>query len=71
MDSCSVGTIRGRTVYSLSIRFGLLSPFSSYRVYDVQDAKFVSPRCFLEVGIQFLDKDRFRLGELFVSLDQG
>jgi hypothetical protein len=71
MDSCGVCTIWGRAVYSLSIRFGLLGPLSSYRVYDVEDAKFVSPWRFLKVCVQFLDEDRFRLGEESVSLDRG
>lgn len=61
MNTSSERSIRGRTVYGLSGRLGLLGPFSSYRVYDVQYAKFVCSGGFLEVSVELLDEYRFGL----------
>lgn len=50
MYTSSICTIRGRTIYGLSSNFGLFGPFSSYRVYNVEGAKFVCAGCLLEVN---------------------
>jgi hypothetical protein len=39
----------------------LVYPLSCYRVYDIEDSKFVCTRCLLEVCVDFLDEDGFRL----------
>jgi hypothetical protein len=62
MDTSSKCSIHGSTVYGLSSDFGLLSPFSSYRVYDVEYAKFVGGGSLLEMGVKLLDEDRLGLG---------
>ena len=57
MDTSSVCSILGSTVYGLSRKFGLLGPLSSYRIYDVEYAKFVCSGSLLEVGVKLLDED--------------
>ena len=64
MDACSVSTILSRSVYDLSFDFCIFCPFPCYRIYDVKDAKFVRSRGFLEMSVQFLNEDRFRLVEV-------
>jgi hypothetical protein len=61
MDSSSVCSILGSTVYGLSSKFGLLGPLSSYRVYDVEYAKFVGRGSLFEMGEKLLDEDRLGL----------
>ena len=67
IDTSRECSIIGSTVYGLSCKFGLFSPLSSYRVYDVEYAKFVSCRCLLEMGVELLDENRLGLGEPNVS----
>ena len=56
MNTSSEGSVLSRTVYWLTSTLGLLRPLSSYRIYNVEYAKLVSSRSFLEMGIQFLDE---------------
>ena len=48
-------------VYLLPLSLCLLKPFAGYRVYDVEHAQFVRSRRLLEVGVNFLNQNRFRL----------
>lgn len=57
IDTSSVGSIRGRAVYCLRLRLGLLKPFPGYRVYDVEYPQLVCSRRFFEVCEDFLNKD--------------
>jgi hypothetical protein len=57
VDASGVGSIRGRAVYCLRLRLGLLEPFSGYRVYDVEYPQLVCSRCLLKVCKDFLNKD--------------
>jgi hypothetical protein len=68
MNTSSESSILGSTVYGLSGTFGLLGPFSSYRVYDVEHAKFVCSGGLLEMGVKFLDEYWFGLWIREVSL---
>ena len=68
MNTSSESPILGSTVYSLSGAFGLLGPFSSYRVYDVEYAKLVGSGGLLEMGEKLLDEDRFELWKSEVSV---
>jgi hypothetical protein len=52
-----------REARCLSLGFGLVQPFPRYRVYDVEYSQFVCAGCFLEVGEELLDEDRFVLPE--------
>jgi hypothetical protein len=61
MNTSSEGSVLCSTVYRMSGVLGLFCPLSRYRVYDVQYAKFVSSRGFLEMGVQLLDEYGFRL----------
>ena len=61
MHTSSESPILSSTVYGLSGTFGLLGPFPCYRVYDVEYTEFVGSGSLLEVGVKFLDEDRFGL----------
>ncbi len=50
MNSGCEGPVRSGAVNGLSLNLGLVQPFASYIVYDVEYSKFVSGRCFLEMG---------------------
>jgi hypothetical protein len=51
MDACTKGAILGGCAYGLTAGLCLLSPFASYRVYDVENAQLVSCRSFLEMSV--------------------
>ena len=51
MDARRICTILSRAVYGLSGALGKLSPLAGYRVYNVEYAKFVGSRGFLEVCV--------------------
>ncbi len=61
MHACSGGPIWRREAWGLSLGFGLVQPFPRYRVYYVEYSQFVCAGCFLEVGEELLDEDRFVL----------
>jgi len=56
MDARSKSTILSRTVYRLSRSLCLFGPLPSYRVYDVEYAKFVGSWGLFEMGVQLLDE---------------
>ncbi len=61
MHARSECSVLRRETWGLSLGFGLVQPFPRYRVYDVEYSQFVCAGCFLEVGEEFLDEDRFVL----------
>jgi hypothetical protein len=48
----SIGRSASRRLACLARRF---YPLSSYRVYDIEYAQFVCPRCLFEMRVDFLD----------------
>lgn len=61
MYASSIRAVRGRAVNGLALRLCLFKPFPGYRVYDVENAKFVGSRSLFEVGVYLLNENRFRL----------
>ncbi len=61
VDAGRKGAILGRAVYGLVVGLGLVQPLSGYRVYDVEHSQLVCSRRFLEVCVDLLDENRFRL----------
>jgi hypothetical protein len=61
MNTSSECPILGSTAYGMSGIPGLLRPFSSYRIYNVEYAKFVGSGSLLEMGVKLLDEYRFGL----------
>ena len=61
MYTSTISAVWSRSTRLLSGLTCLIYPMSSYRVYDVENAKFVGARGFLEVGKYFLDQDGFGL----------
>lgn len=59
--SSSESAIWSTTARCLSTLLGLVYPLSCYRVYDIEDSKFVCSGCLLEVCVNFLDEDGFGL----------
>jgi hypothetical protein len=64
IDPSSECAVLGFIVYGLPKGLGLFRPFSSYRVYDVQDTEFMGSRGFSKMCVQFLDEDGFGLRRL-------
>ncbi len=61
IDPGRIGAIAGIGVHGLMGLAGMVYPLSRYRIYDVQDAQFMCSRGLLEVSVDLLDDDRFRL----------
>ncbi len=61
MHACSECSVWRGKAWGLSLGFGLVQPFPRYRVYYVEYSQFVCAGCFLEVGEELLDEDRFVL----------
>lgn len=53
--------IRSTTTRQLTDLAGLVYPLSGYRVYDIQNPQLVCSWCFLEMCVDLLDEDGFRL----------
>ncbi len=56
MNSSCEGTVGGGAAYCLPLDLGLVQPFASYIVYDVEYSKFVRGGCLFEMSKQLLDK---------------
>ena len=56
---CTIGSTRPSGLAGLAC---LVYPLSRYRVYNIEYAKLMCSRCFLEVCVDLLDKDGFGLG---------
>ena len=61
MNSGGKRPVRRRAANGLALDFGLVQPFASYIVYDVEYSKLVGGRRLFEMGEQLLDEDRFGL----------
>lgn len=62
VDTGGVSTIGRTRPCGLACLACLVYPLSRYRVYNIEYAKLMCPRSFLEVCVDLLDKDRFGLG---------
>ena len=56
MNSSCEGTVGGGAAYCLPLDLGLIQPFASYIVYDVEYSKLVRGGCLFEMSKQFLNK---------------
>ena len=55
VNAGSICAVRGGAANGLALSLCLFKPFPGYRVYDVENAKFVGSRSLFEVGVDFLD----------------
>lgn len=63
VDAGGEGAIRGIAIDDLALVFGLLQPFSGYRIYNIEYAEFVCAGSLLEVRENLLDEERLGLNE--------
>lgn len=61
VNSSGICAILGGAVNWLTLSLCLLKPLAGYRVYYVEDPQFVCSGSFLEVCVNFLDKNGFGL----------